>query len=217
MVIFIQGDNGSSAEGGHGLLNEMTFFNAIPEPLDDEAAPLWTSWAGRCIYNHFPVGWAHAMDTPFQWTKQVASHFGGTRNGLVISWPQADQGHGRDPQPVPPRDRHRADDSGSRRHQMPAMLNGVAQKPIEGVSMAYTFDDANAPDRRTHAILRDARQPGHLPRRLDGERHSRRTVGEPQIRLAITEHAMGAVPRRTKISARPTICRARSPKSSRSW
>ena len=99
-------------------------------------------------YNHFPVGWAHATDTPLQWTKQIASHFGGTRNDLVIAWPA------------------RIKDRGGIRTQFhhvidiaptileaagvpaPAMLNGVPQKPIEGVSMIYSFDDAKAPSRR---------------------------------------------------------------------
>ena len=98
-------------------------------------------------FNHYPVGWALAMDTPFQWTKQIASHFGGTRNALVISWPA------------------RIRDKGAIRTQFssvidiyptileavgvepPSMLNGVPQKPVEGVSMAYTFDNANAPSR----------------------------------------------------------------------
>ena len=102
---------------------------------------------GPLTFNHYPVGWALAMDTPFQWTKQIASHFGGTRNGLVISWPA------------------RIKDKGTIRTQFssvidiyptileavgvqsPSMLNGVPQKPVEGVSMVYTFDDANARSR----------------------------------------------------------------------
>ena len=100
---------------------------------------------GPMAYNHYPVGWAHAMDTPMQWTKQVASHFGGTRNGMVISWPA------------------RIKDKGGMRSQFchvidivptiyeaigitpPKILNGVEQKPLEGISLVYTFDNANAP------------------------------------------------------------------------
>jgi arylsulfatase len=86
-VIYIQGDNGASGEGGmQGLLNEMTMFNAIPEDFM-EVLRRMDELGGPNTFNHYPVGWAHAMDTPFQWTKQIASHFGGTRNGLVISWP----------------------------------------------------------------------------------------------------------------------------------
>ena len=149
LVIYMAGDNGSSAEGGlEGLLNEMTFFNGISEPLDKKLAAVDSLGSDR-HYNHFPAAWAHAMDTPFQWTKQIASHFGGTRNGLAISWPK------------------RIKARGETRHQFhhvidiaptileavgvdfPAQFNGVAQKPIEGTSMVYTFDDVDAPSRRT--------------------------------------------------------------------
>ena len=147
LVIYIQGDNGASAEGSaQGLLNEMTFFNAIPEDFK-EVLRRMDELGGPNTFNHYPIGWAHAMDTPFQWTKQIASHFGGTRNGLVISWPA------------------RIRDKGGLRTQFhhvidiyptileavgvqsPSVLNGVPQKPVEGVSMVYTFDDAKAPSR----------------------------------------------------------------------
>ncbi len=149
LVIYIQGDNGASGEGGmQGLLNEMTVFNGIPEDMK-EVVRRMDELGGPMTFNHYPVGWAHAMDTPFQWTKQIASHFGGTRNGLVISWPA------------------RIRDKGGLRTQFasvidimptileaagvpsPASINGAAQKPIEGVSMAYTFDEAKAPSRHT--------------------------------------------------------------------
>ncbi len=147
LVIYIQGDNGASAEGSaQGLLNEMTFFNAIPEDFKEILRRIDELGTDK-TYNHYPIGWAHAMDTPFQWTKQIASHFGGTRNGMVISWPA------------------RIKDKGGIRTQFhhvidiaptileavgvpaPSVLNGVAQKPIEGVSMVYTFDDAKTPSR----------------------------------------------------------------------
>jgi arylsulfatase A-like enzyme len=147
LVIYIQGDNGASAEGTpQGLLNEMSVFNGIPEDFKQLMAHM-DDLGGPMTFNHYPVGWAHAMDTPFQWTKQIASHFGGTRNDLVISWPA------------------RIKDKGAIRTQFssvidiyptileavgiqsPAMLNGVAQKAVEGVSMLYTFDDANAPSK----------------------------------------------------------------------
>ena len=148
LVIYIQGDNGASAEGGpNGLLNEMTFFNAIPEEFS-EIKRRMDELGGPTTFNHYPIGWAHAMDTPFQWTKQIASHFGGTRNGMVMSWPA------------------RIKDKGTVRTQfhhvidiaptildaigvpMPAVLNGVPQKPVEGVSMVYTFNDPKAPTTR---------------------------------------------------------------------
>jgi arylsulfatase len=149
LVIYIQGDNGASAEGGqNGLLNEMTFFNNIPEDFS-EVLRRMGELGGPNTFNHYPIGWAHAMDTPFQWTKQVASHFGGTRNGMVISWPA------------------RIKDKGGIRTQFhhvidlyptvleavgvqsPSVLNGVPQAPIEGVSMGYTFADAKAPSRHS--------------------------------------------------------------------
>ena len=149
LVIYIQGDNGASGEGGmQGLLNEMTMFNAIPEDFK-EVLRRMDELGGPNTFNHYPVGWAHAMDTPFQWTKQIASHFGGTRNGLVISWPA------------------RIKDKGGIRPQFssvidimptileavglqpPTSINGMPQKPIEGVSMVYTFDDAKASSKHT--------------------------------------------------------------------
>ncbi|RYU60859.1 arylsulfatase [Methylolobus aquaticus] len=149
LVIYIAGDNGASAEGSpQGLLNEMTFFNGIPEDLKQIQSRIdelgsWTT------FNHYPVGWAHAMDTPFQWTKQIASHYGGTRNGMVVSWPAKirDKGGLRSQW-------HHVIDIvptilESTGLQMPSSVNGVAQKPVEGVSMAYSFSDARAQSART--------------------------------------------------------------------
>ncbi len=149
LVIYMAGDNGSSAEGGlNGLLNEMTFFNAIPEPLDMKLAALKTLGSEK-HYNHFPAAWAHAMDTPFQWTKQIASHFGGTRNGLAISWPKGIKARGE----LRDQFHHVIDIAPTILEivgvESPAQFNGVAQKPIEGISMVYTFEQANAKDRRT--------------------------------------------------------------------
>jgi arylsulfatase A-like enzyme len=144
LVIYIQGDNGASAEGTpQGLLNEMSVFNGIPEDFNTVKAHM-DDLGGPMTFNHYPVGWAHAMDTPFQWTKQIASHFGGTRNGMVISWPA------------------RIKDKGGIRTQFssvidiyptileavgvpsPSVINGVPQKPVEGFSLVYTFDNPSA-------------------------------------------------------------------------
>ncbi len=148
LVIYIVGDNGASAEGTmQGLLNEIAMLNGIEEDYKEvlkhkDDLGTWKT------HNHYPVGWAHAMDTPFQWAKQIASHYGGTRNGMVISWPARikDQGgirsqwhHVIDIVPTI------LDVTGL---QQPSVVNGVAQKPIEGVSMAYTFDNPNAPSTR---------------------------------------------------------------------
>jgi arylsulfatase A-like enzyme len=149
IFIYIAGDNGSSAEGGiEGSVNENLFFNGFPEKWHDNLKVI-DELGGPTHYNHFPSAWAHAMDTPFQWTKQVASHFGGTRNPMIISWPA------------------RITDKGGLRQQFlhvidivptlyevigitpPMLLNGVEQKSIEGISFAYTFTDANAKGRRT--------------------------------------------------------------------
>ena len=87
IFIYIAGDNGSSAEGGiEGSVNENLFFNGFPEKWQDNLKVI-DELGGPKHFNHFPSAWAHAMDTPFQWTKQIASHFGGTRNPLIISWP----------------------------------------------------------------------------------------------------------------------------------
>lgn len=149
LVIYIQGDNGASAEGSpQGLLNEMTFFNAYPEEFSELLRRI-DEIGGPTTYNHFPVAWAHAMDTPFQWTKQIASHFGGTRNGLVISWPARI----RDKGGIRPQFHHVIDIAPTILEacgvEAPAELNGVPQRPMDGVSMMYAFDDASAPSRRT--------------------------------------------------------------------
>ncbi|HSG72469.1 MAG TPA: arylsulfatase [Planctomycetaceae bacterium] len=149
IVIYLAGDNGSSAEGGlNGLLNEMTFFNGIPEPLDKKLDAIDELGSDK-HYNHFPAGWAHAVDTPFQWTKQIASHFGGTRNGLAISWPKKIKAKGE----IRDQFHHVIDIAPTLLEvigiEPPTELNGILQKPIEGISMAYTFADAKAEDRRT--------------------------------------------------------------------
>jgi len=148
LVYYIIGDNGASAEGTlQGSFNEMINFNgaAALETPEFLVAHL-DEFGGPSSYNHYAVGWAHAMDTPYQWTKQVASHWGGTRNGTIVHWPNSIKA------------------KGELRHQFhhvidiaptvlevaglpePAVVDGVAQKPLEGVSMAYSFDDPQAAD-----------------------------------------------------------------------
>ena len=149
MVIYIAGDNGASPEGSpQGLLNEMTFFNGVREDIK-EVLKRVDEIGTATTYNHYPSAWAHAMCTPFQWTKQVASHYGGTRNGMVISWPKGIAARGE----LRTQWHHAIDIVPTiydvARVTAPALVNGVAQKPIEGVSMTYTFTDANAKSRRT--------------------------------------------------------------------
>jgi arylsulfatase len=150
LVVFMMGDNGASAEGSlQGTTNEVaTAGNGVEESLPFLLSMI-DELGGPLGYNHYPVGWAHAMDAPMQWTKQVASHFGGSRNGMVISWPT------------------RIKDRGGLRQQFchvidivptiyeaakitpPSSLNGIPQKPLDGISLVYTFDDAKVPTRHT--------------------------------------------------------------------
>ena len=144
LIIYISGDNGASAEGTpNGTPNEGLTFNGVELPVAEQMK-FYDAWGSSQTYPHFAVGWAWALDTPFRWVKQIASYFGGTRQGMAISWPKGIK------------------DKGGIRWQFhhvidivptileatgipaPSMVDGVAQKPIEGVSMVYTFDQANA-------------------------------------------------------------------------
>lgn len=148
LIFYEVGDNGSSAEGGLvGLLNENSFFNNVPESLEDNLKHI-DELGGPKHFNHFPAGWAWAMNTPFQWTKQIASHLGGVRNPLAVSWPARIKDRGG----VRSQFHHVIDVAPTIYEAVgvpfPDVLNGVAQKPLEGVSMAYSFDAADAPGRR---------------------------------------------------------------------
>ena len=148
LIYYICGDNGASAEGSiNGCFNEMSYFNGLqaletPEYLSARLDKL----GGPESYNHYAVGWAHAMDTPYQWTKQVASHFGGTRNGTIVHWPNGIKAKGEIRQQFS----HVIDVAPTVLEAaglpQPLSVNGVQQHPIEGVSMLYTFNDAKAPD-----------------------------------------------------------------------
>jgi len=153
LVIFIQGDNGGSAEGGlDGTMFEQSMINVTAEKLSDIARHV-DEFGGPTMYNNYPVGWAWAMSTPFQWYKQVASHFGGNRNGMVVSWPA------------------RIKDVGGLRSQFhfvtdvaptilsaagvesPKIFNGVEQLEMDGLDMTYAFDNRAAPStRKTQAF-----------------------------------------------------------------
>ena len=150
LVYYIIGDNGASAEGTiNGTFNEMFTFNgaAALETAEFMASRI-ADFGTPAAYNHYAVGWAHAMDTPYQWTKQVASHWGGTRNGTIVHWPGGIRSRG---------------ESRTQFHHVidvaptvleaaglpePVFVNGVQQMPLHGVSMAYSFDDAAAGERR---------------------------------------------------------------------
>jgi arylsulfatase A-like enzyme len=145
LIIYIVGDNGTSPEGTTlGTPNQYTSYNGILDFPVAEQLKFYDAWGSAATYPHMAVAWSWAFDTPFKWTKQIASHFGGTRQGLAISWPS------------------HIKDVGAIRHQFhhvidivptileasgikaPKMVNGIKQKPIEGVSMAYTFDKSKA-------------------------------------------------------------------------
>lgn len=151
LIIYISGDNGSSAEGTLvGTPNEVAMFNGVVVPVEDQLKYFYEVWGSDRTYNHMAVAWSWAFDTPFTWTKQIASHFGGTRQGMAVSWPNVIK------------------DTGGIRHQFhhlidivptlleaagiraPDMVNGIAQKPIDGVSMTYTFAKGNAKAPSTH-------------------------------------------------------------------
>ena len=148
LIIYQVGDNGSSAEGGMiGMYNEMTYFNGVLETLDMQMAHFDDLGSPEC-FNHFAAGWAVAGNTPFTWTKQVASNFGGTRNGMVMHWPNGIKAKGE----VRDQFHHVIDIAptvfDAAKVPAPHIVNGVEQRPIEGVSMAYSFDDAKASSKR---------------------------------------------------------------------
>jgi arylsulfatase len=152
LIIYISGDNGASAEGSlTGTPSEMLPFNGIDLTAAEEM-PWYDAWGTDQTYPHYAIGWAWAFDTPFKWTKQIPSFFGGTRNGMAISWP----GH--------------ITDEGGIRNQFshvidivptllevtgipaPTSVDGIGQKPMEGVSLAYTFDKTNADAPSRHRV-----------------------------------------------------------------
>ncbi len=151
LIIYITGDNGTSAEGTlNGTPNEVAMFNGANPGVEEQLKYFYDVWGTDRTYNHMAVGWAWAFDTPFSWTKQIASHFGGVRQGMAISWPNVIK------------------DKGGVRHQFhhvidvvptileaahikqPEIVDGIKQSPIEGVSMMYTFDKKNETAETTH-------------------------------------------------------------------
>ena len=151
LIIYIVGDNGSSAEGSPvGTPNEVASLNGVQLPIED-ALKFYDVWGSGMTYPHMAVGWTWAFDTPFSWTKQIASHFGGVRQGTVISWP----GHIKDAGGIRNQFHHFIDIVPTILEvagiPAPATVDGIPQKPIEGVSLAYTFDKANAGAPSKHA------------------------------------------------------------------
>ena len=145
LFLYIVGDNGSSAEGGMvGMFNEMTYFNGVHESVGD-ILKHYDDLGGPNTFNHFAAGWAVAGNTPFTWTKQMAADFGGTRNPLVVHWPKGIKAKGE----LRSQFHHIIDIAPTVLEAaglpQPKVVNGTPQWPIEGVSMVYTFADAQAP------------------------------------------------------------------------
>jgi len=150
LLFYIVGDNGSSAEGGpDGTYNEMLALNGIVSDVSSQLDHI-DEWGSPMTFPHFAIGWAHAGNTPFQWTKQVASHFGGTRNPMVVSWPARIRGTFGE---VRSQFHHVIDVAPTVLEAAglpePVMVNGTKQRPMDGVSMLYTFADPKAKDRHT--------------------------------------------------------------------
>ena len=149
LFLYIAGDNGSSAEGGMvGTFNEMTYFNGIPQTLADQLKNLDT-WGGPETYPHFAAGWAIAGNTPFAWSKMVASDFGGTQNGMVAHWPKGIRSKGE----LRTQWHHVIDIAPTvlevAHLPFPTSVNGTQQRPFEGVSFAYSLNDGEAKSRHT--------------------------------------------------------------------
>ena len=174
LIIYISGDNGASAEGSpNGTPSEVLQFNGIELPVAEQMK-FYDVWGTQYAYNHFAVPWAWAFDTPYKWTKQVPSFFGGTRQGMAIAWP----GHIADKGGVRWQFHHVIDIVPTLLEvtgiPAPVMVDGIGQKPIEGVSLAYTFDKERG---RTLAaydpVFRDVGRAGAVQRRVDAERSAR--------------------------------------------
>jgi arylsulfatase A-like enzyme len=149
LIYVMIGDNGASAEGTpNGCFNELVVLNGAfgLETADFMAARI-DDFGSPKAYNHYAVGWAHAMDTPYQWTKQIASHWGGTRNGTIVHWPAGIKAKGE----IRRQFHHVIDvaptvlEAAGLPH--PSSVNGIQQKPLEGMSMRYSFDDESAAER----------------------------------------------------------------------
>ena len=147
LIIYIAGDNGASAEGGmNGMFNELTYMNGVPETVPDMLKNI-DKWGGPETFPHMAAGWATAGNTPFKWSKQVASNFGGTRNGMAISWPAKIKAKGE----IRDQFSHVIDIGPTVLEAagipQPKTVNGLEQWPIEGTSLVYSFNDAKAAGR----------------------------------------------------------------------
>ena len=196
LVMYVVGDNGASAEGGlEGTFSEIASLIGVQLGLESTIKRI-DEIGGPTSEPHVPVGWAWAMDAPFQWTKQVASHFGGTRNPMVVHWPKGIKAKGEIADPVPPRHRRRADDPGGvqdpraeGRQRHPAEAD---RRRVDALLLRRRERQGPADD----AVLRAGHQPGDLPRRLGGVQPLRAAVGDRRPRRRLPQRPVGALQHR---------------------
>ena len=220
-IVMVISDNGASAEGGPtGTTNEAQFFNNAPESLEDSLARI-DEIGGPTTFNHYPWGWTWAGNTPFRrWKRET--YRGGVSDPFIVSWPQGIAAKGE----VRTQYAHIIDMVPTVLDVLgiepPATIRGVTQSPLQGVSFAKTFDDAERRERPPHAVLRDARPPGHLPRRMARRlsvagalvhrgRHGVRAADLGRQALRSRRFGLGALPRRRGLRGEQR-CRGGAPR-----
>ena len=216
LIYYIVGDNGASAEGGiNGCFNEMSYFNGLqaletPEYLTARIDKL----GGPESYNHYAVGWAHAMNTPYQWTKQVASHWGGTRNATVVHWPKGIKAKGE----IRSQFTHVIDVAPTVLEAAGLPQPSVGERhsagPHRGNQHALLVRQRQGPRAARRAILRDHGQPRHLLQGLDRGHEALHALDAGQ-EARIRRRCVGAL-RRTRTGARRTTSPSRCRRSSTS-
>ena len=217
LVYYIIGDNGASAEGTvNGAFNEMANFNGLaaietPEFMASVKDKLGTVDA----YNHYSVGWAWAMCAPYQWTKQVASHWGGTRNGTIVHWPAGITSQGRDALPVQPRDRRRTNRARGRRHPRTPLRQRRAAVADRGHQHGLQLRGRRRPRAPRPAVLRDGRQPGHLLQGLERRHPAQHPVAAQRGPARPRRRRLGALRRQHRLDPGARPRRERSPNASR--
>ena len=192
----------------NGMFNEMTYFNGVAETVPDMLKHI-DNWGGPETFPHMAAGWAVAGNTPFTWTKQVASNFGGTRNRLVVHWPKRHQGQGRDPHPVPPRHRHRAD--GPRSGRPSRAEDGQRRGADADRRREHGLHLRRRRRRRTGTRRSTSRSSATAPSTTTAgwPRPSTRRRGKPR-RGTRSPKTSGSSTTSTRTSARPTTSRRRT-------
>ena len=204
LVFYIAGDNGTSGEGGqNGMFNEYTYFNGVQEKVED-MLKLIDQWGGPETYPHMAAGWAVALDAPFGWMKQVPSDFGGTRNGMVVSWPKGIKAKNE----IRTQFSHVIDVAPTVLQAAglpePKVVNGAAADPDGRHEPRVLLRRRQGEGAPHHAVLRDRRQPRDLPRRLVRAHDPPGAVGAEAAPAAAGQLGVGAVRRARRTSAWPT-------------